>query len=187
MAQSAVFAPARSGPAKSRGWSAVECLMVVTVVGLGLSAAMPDLSRSIELRHLESAAAQLETHIAHARMAAVSRNEGVRLSLRSTEAGSCYVVHTGAAGQCQCSIASAPDCSAGAQAFAHTAYAADSRVTLRWNTASILFHPDKGTSTPTGTLRLSIRDSTELRQIVNLMGRVRTCSPSGAVRGYPIC
>jgi type IV fimbrial biogenesis protein FimT len=161
--------------------------MVVTIVGLGLSAAVPDLTRSIALRQLEGAAAQLETHIAYARMAAVSRNEGVRLSLRSAEGGSCYVVHTGAAGQCTCSTVAAPVCSASAEALAYTTYPENERLTLRWNTTSILFHPDKGTSTPTGTLRLSVDEGTELRQIVNLMGRVRTCSPAGAVRGYPAC
>ncbi len=187
MAQSSTFAKARSRRSTSRGWSSVECLMVVTVVGLGLSAAVPDLSRSIALRQLEGAAAQLESHIAYARMSAVSRNEGVRLSMGSLEGGSCYVVHTGTAGQCACSAEGAPVCSAGAQALAYTAFPTNARVTLRWNAASIMFHPDKGTSTPTGTLRLSVQDGTELRQIVNLMGRVRTCSPSGALRGYPAC
>jgi type IV fimbrial biogenesis protein FimT len=41
--------------------------------------------------------------------------------------------------------------------------------------------------TPTGTLRLSLRDGRGLNQVVNIMGRVRTCSRSGTVPGYPAC
>jgi type IV fimbrial biogenesis protein FimT len=64
-------------------------------------------------------------------------------------------------------------------------------VTLRANVRSILFDGAKGTTTPTGTLRLIGRDGAAIHQIVNIMGRVRSCSPpqpSGArLPGYPPC
>jgi type IV fimbrial biogenesis protein FimT len=58
---------------------------------------------------------------------------------------------------------------------------------LSVNVGSILFDPIKGTSTPTGTLRLVASDDRAVHLVVNLMGRVRTCSPDKTVPGYRAC
>jgi type IV fimbrial biogenesis protein FimT len=58
------------------------------------------------------------------------------------------------------------------------------------NVASILFDPLHGTSTPTGTLRVVADSGRAVHHVVNIMGRVRTCSPAGAapvVAGYRVC
>ena len=55
------------------------------------------------------------------------------------------------------------------------------------NVASILFDPVHGTSTPAGTVRVIGSTGRELRHVVNVMGRVRTCSPQGGVSGYRAC
>jgi type IV fimbrial biogenesis protein FimT len=52
---------------------------------------------------------------------------------------------------------------------------------------SILFDSAKGTSTPTGTLRLMGKDQRAVHLVVNIMGRVRSCSPDSAVPGYKAC
>jgi type IV fimbrial biogenesis protein FimT len=44
-----------------------------------------------------------------------------------------------------------------------------------------------GTSTPTGTVRVIGANGRELRHVVNVMGRVRTCSPQGNVAAYRAC
>jgi type IV fimbrial biogenesis protein FimT len=58
------------------------------------------------------------------------------------------------------------------------------------NVSSILFDPLHGTSTPTGTLRVVSPTVGSVHHIVNLLGRVRTCSPDvagPAVPGYRVC
>ena len=43
--------------------------------------------------------------------------------------------------------------------------------------------PCKGTVTPTATLRVEARDGRAIHQVVNLLGRVRSCSPQGRIAG----
>jgi type IV fimbrial biogenesis protein FimT len=53
--------------------------------------------------------------------------------------------------------------------------------------ASMRFDPLHGTSTPTGTLRVVGANERAIHHVVNIMGRVRSCSPQAAVRGYAAC
>jgi type IV fimbrial biogenesis protein FimT len=45
----------------------------------------------------------------------------------------------------------------------------------------------RGTVTPTGTVTVATANGRALKQTVNIMGRVRSCSPDGAVLGYRAC
>jgi type IV fimbrial biogenesis protein FimT len=49
------------------------------------------------------------------------------------------------------------------------------------------FDPVKGTVTPTATLRVESKDGRALHQVVNLLGRIRTCSPGGKLPGEKTC
>jgi type IV fimbrial biogenesis protein FimT len=60
-------------------------------------------------------------------------------------------------------------------------------VTLLSNVRSIMVDPRLGTSTPGGTLRLSDRAGREIRHVVNIMARVRSCTPSGRLPGWRPC
>ena len=57
---------------------------------------------------------------------------------------------------------------------------------MRANVASIAFDPLHGTSTPTGTLRLVDGRGRAVHHVVNVMGRVRSCTPAG-VPGWRAC
>jgi type IV fimbrial biogenesis protein FimT len=61
------------------------------------------------------------------------------------------------------------------------------RIALLANVGSIAFDPLHGTSTPTGTLRLVAPNGRAIHHVVNVMGRVRSCAPSGTVAGYRPC
>jgi type IV fimbrial biogenesis protein FimT len=78
-------------------------------------------------------------------------------------------------------------CGGGARAIKGVALAAAERVGVTANVASVVFDPLHGTSTPTGTLRLTGARGRAIHHIVNVVGRVRSCSPEGAVSGYPPC
>jgi hypothetical protein len=55
----------------------------------------------VERRHLEGAAAQLETDILYTRSQAVAVNEPLRMRFQQHATGSCYVVHNGPAKACE--------------------------------------------------------------------------------------
>ena len=116
------------------------------------------------------------------RSRATSRSE----SASTSAGGTCWVVHTGLAAQCRCGDAAPAVCSGGAVEIKTVVLAAADRVSVRSNVASIAFDPMHGTSTPTGTLRLVDRTGRAVHHVVNVMGRVRSCTPAG-VPGWRAC
>ncbi len=169
-----------------RGLTLVEALVVIAIVMVLLGSAWPQFAKSIERRHLDGAAAQLATDIKLARSLAVAHNAGLRMSFRSSPAGSCYVVHNGAASDCSCQAEGPAMCINGAVARRSVFFAPGGPVQLQSNVTSIVFHPALGTSTPTGTLRVVARSGAAVHQVVNIMGRTRACSPN-SVPGYAAC
>lgn len=170
-----------------RGFTLVECAVTLAITAFTLGAALPTFTQARERHHLEGAAAQLATDIRHARGLAVAHNAPLRLSVQQTADGSCYVVHTGHAGDCVCTGAGVSQCSANAQALRTVGFDAAGPVRMASNSKSMLFDPDRGTVTPTGTFSLQLQGGQAIRQVVNIMGRVRACSPAGAMPGYPAC
>ncbi len=178
----------RQAPRHSqRGITLVETTVAGTMLAVITSLAAPSFDRTIQRRHLEGAAAQLETDIHYTRMLAVTRNAALRISFESGAEGSCYVIHTGASNQCRCDDSVAPVCQGDAQAERSVRFAMGDAVSLKSNVRSVLFDPVKGTSTPTATMQLSTRSGAAIHQVMNIMGRVRSCSPAAAVSGYKAC
>jgi type IV fimbrial biogenesis protein FimT len=179
--------PFASAARRQAGLTLVESLIGMAVTAVSLGTVVPAFDEARQRRHLDGTAAQLETDIQYARSLAVAGNRSMRISFQADSAGSCYVVHTGSANACSCDAGGAAVCSAGEESLRSVRLPSDGAVQLRSNVRSILFDPTRGTSTPTGTLRLSARDDRAMHLVVNIMGRVRTCSPAAAVPGYPAC
>jgi type IV fimbrial biogenesis protein FimT len=171
---------------RQRGFTLVEGLIVMTIVALSLSTAVPSFRAAMERRHLEGAAAQLETDIQLVRSLAVAQNRSVRMNFSSDAHGSCYMAFNGAASDCQCSPGGAPVCNAAQSIARHVGFETGGALRLNSNVTSIVFDPQKGTTTPTGTLRFQSRSGQALHLVVNIMGRVRACSPTG-LTGYKPC
>lgn len=172
----------------ARGASLVEALIVLGVLGVTLGAALPSLSEARERQRLRGAAAQLETEIFHARSLAVARNQVLRLSFGTGAGAGCYVLHTGShATHCSCGAGDgAATCHGSAEALRSMALAPATGLHMQANVAGMAFEPLRGTVTPTGTLRLSNARGDRVHLVVNIMGRVRACTPSGAP-GWPDC
>lgn len=174
-------------PAAQRGITLIETAIVVVITTIVAASAAPSLQRLIDARRLEGAAVQLAADIQFVRTEAVARNEAVRMSFHATTDGSCYVIHTGAANACSCAAAGPAQCSGTAQEIRTATLATADRVSLQANAGSLLFDPLHGTSSPTGTLRLIGTNDRAIHHVVNVMGRVRSCSPLAAVPGYRAC
>jgi type IV fimbrial biogenesis protein FimT len=169
------------------GVTLVEICIVLAVAIILAATAAPGMLDLIDTRRLEGAASQLATDIQLARTEAVARNEPLRLSMHPTASGSCYVIHTGAADQCACDSEGAARCTGEARQIKTVSVASRDHVSLEANVSSMVFDPLHGTATPSATLRLIGSRGREIRHVVNVMGRARSCSPLSAMPGYRPC
>jgi type IV fimbrial biogenesis protein FimT len=170
------------------GLSVVELLCTLAIAAVLLGGAVPLLHSLQQGQRLQAAAALLETDIHLARSAAVLSGQSVRLVVRALPAGgSCYLLHTGAAGACGCTAQGAVQCTPDSRLLRHEVLAPASGVTLATLAHPLTFDGRKATVTPTATLRLASRDGRAIHQVVNIMGRVRSCSPAGSVGGLRPC
>ena len=181
-------APAQTLSAAQRGLSLVEMLCSLAIMALLVGGALPMFNELRWSQGLQSAASLLETDLHHARSLAVVSGRPVRLSIQApTAGGSCYIVHTGAAHACRCDGHGQAQCEAGAEMLRLVEQPVTAGIRLAPTERSIVFDGGKGTVTPTATLRLTDPDGRTIHQVVNIMGRVRTCAAVGTLGGLRRC
>ncbi len=174
---------------RHRGLSLVEILAALAILAVAVGAALPSFTALAENRQLQGAAAQLEADVAFARDAAELRSVTVRLSLLTDPADArCWLVHIGEPENCRCDAATgAAACDAPSQLLRAHVLAADTALRLSGNAASLRFSAPRHTVTPAATLTLMARSGRGVNEVVSVVGRVRGCSPAGAVPGFATC
>ena len=172
---------------KQHGLTLLELAIVVAVTAIVAAAAAPSFAALVDARRLDGAATRLAADIQLARSEAIARNQPLRLSLFTGRNVSCWIVHSGAPADCRCSDDAGAVCGDSARVIKSGVLASNERVSVAGNVASIVFDPLHGTSTPTGTLRVVGARGSAVHHIVNVVGRVRSCSSGGAVPGYSPC
>jgi type IV fimbrial biogenesis protein FimT len=173
-----------------RGVTLIEAAIAVALVAIVASAAVPSFTTFIETRRLDGVATRLAADLNEARAEALQRGSGLRVSLQHADWGSCYVVHTGSAGQCACDAAGPARCTDGALAVKAVRLSAADGIRLQSDVDSMRFDPLHGTATPTATWKLVAASGRAVHHVVNIMGRVRSCSPrvvAPAVPGWRAC
>lgn len=169
------------------GVSLVETGVVLTVLLVLASLAAPPFAAFADRQRLEGAAAELAADLQYVRSEAVARNQPLRLSVYSASTGSCYLIHTGARADCTCDANSPAQCTGDAQLLKTVQWQAGNPLVLSANVGSMLFDPVQGTTTPTGSLRISDAHERTISHVVNIVGRVRSCVSQGSVPGYRAC
>ncbi len=175
------------GSLRCHGLTLIESCVVLALLSLTLSIAVPGFGKLLERQRLRGAAAALASDIQWMRSQSMARNEALRLSVYQTTDGSCTVVHSGNRNDCQCEGNLPTVCAPGAQALKTTFWPLRQRISVQANITSMLFDPAHGTVTPTGSIRIVDSQGGGITHIVNVLGRIRSCSPSAAISGFQAC
>ncbi len=173
---------------KQHGMTLTELMVVMGILGVLASLAIPSYKGFQERYRLEGYAMALVTDIHYARSESVAQNRGLRISFGTDAGGTCYLIHSGNATNCTCNSDGTAQCADANNSIQKSVgLATGLGVRVQSNVASILFHPSRGTSTPAGSISVIGQNGNSIRQVVNIMGRTRTCSPQGTVSGYKVC
>jgi type IV fimbrial biogenesis protein FimT len=172
---------------QQRGVTLIEAMSVVAILSIVCGTALPSFTSLRQRAELAGVAAQVETDVQFARSQATAFGHPVQLTLRESGGATCYMVHTGPAAQCSCGGTAAAACSGDSELLRSVSLAASGDVQVRSASKSIAFDPVRGTATPTATLRVEARDGRAIHQVINLLGRVRSCSPGGRLAGEATC
>jgi type IV fimbrial biogenesis protein FimT len=178
----------RSLVQQQRGLTLVEACATLAIASILVGTAVPSFIDSDKKRVLDDSAGELSTDLHFARSEAVARQQGVRVvTFHAVASGSCMVIHTGSTADCSCDAGGAAQCTNGAALVKCTFFPASRGVAVAANVASMRFDQTNGTVTPAGTVRVSASNRAQINHVVNIMGRVRTCSPGGSAKGYKAC
>ena len=168
------------------GFTLIETSATVSILATLAALAMPGFEQLLQRRHVEGTAAELAADLQFLRSEAVARNRPLRASFMALAGGaSCYVLHSGRSADCSCTASGA--CSNDAEVIKTVVLPAQGRAQVQSNVSTIVYDPAYGTSTPAATLRVIGRDGHAIHHVVNIMGRVRSCSPDGAYAGLRRC
>ena len=171
-----------------RGFTFIETGATLAILAIAATLAIPGFQDLLQRRHTEGVATELATDLQFLRSEAVARNQTLRASFVALPSGgSCYLLHSGAAAACGCQADGSPSCSGEAQQIKAVPLPAGSRVSVQANVGSIVYDPRHGTSTPAATIRVTGLDGRAVHHVVNIMGRVRSCSPRAEFGGYRAC
>lgn len=177
----------RSSRFNQAGTSIVEHLLVGLLAALLVLAALPGLLEAKDRHRLDSLVAQIETEMQFARSLAVARGQTVRVAFAQDAGGSCYVVHSGAAKACTCRSDGQAECTDDGDVHRVLSMSGSSGVQFRSSAKEIGFDSSRGTVTPTTTLRLESQGGQAVNLVVNIMGRIRTCSPVPGSTAHSPC
>lgn len=181
------------------GFSLVEVVVVMAIIGILATLSVPSFSAMFARSKLRSASEQLRSDINLARGEAVKRNTIIRMNFTVTAGGTpwCYGLRAGDA-SCDCTVTDASsanfcflDRSDGGVALSSVTNSAQfSGVTFEntpFTTSSLSFSPVRPSLRAASATLSATSISASLRIVASGMGRVRFCSPSATLSGYPAC
>jgi len=173
-----------------KGFTLVELMVTVAIVGIIASMAVPSFSKMIERNRLKEAIESLKSDLMFTRTEAIKRSANINMSIKINGSSWCYGIdvdnntdNTDANDACDCTIVSPNSGScivktvAGSQ-FTGTTLTADRNITFFFR---------RGSASNTNAILSTSNYSVKV--IVSDIGRVRVCSPdsSKAMVGYDDC
>ena len=168
------------------GITLVESAVTMAIAAVLVGLAVPNFGALVEKQRLEGAAAQLAADLQLLRTEAHARGQSLRLSVYNAGAASCYVIHIGSRSDCSCQAEGGAVCSDPSLALKSVHWRAGEPL-LSANVGSLVYDPAQATVTPTGSLRVIDGRGRSITHVVNIVGRVRSCSPAPPLPGHVAC
>lgn len=171
----------------SRGFSLIELCVCVVIPAILIAMAVPALNQLKQRQRLELVAQTLMANLQEARSEAVSRTDAVHMRFSRHADGTCYIVHTGASGQCECKDDGQAVCAATERVLKIEWIPTTQNIAVRANVGNMSFQARQGAVTSTGSIDISASNGDTIRHIVSIAGRVRSCTPSAHLHRFPRC
>jgi len=198
---------------RSRGFTILELLIALCILGLLAAVAVPSMSSMTANQHLIGAAEQIYGHLQQARLEAVARNTTVYVNFSAdgtttwtygmshvtsncdltktvaTDAGACVMVVSDGDATLDAGLGATDTGDLVLNRFVSTDYV-DVRMAISGfvpNTSTqIVFTPTRGAST-SGVVTLTSSKDTKLEVHVSALGRAKICTPDATVQAYQAC
>lgn len=168
-------------PRRPAGFTLLELLAAAAVLALLAAVSLPQLGQWRARAGVAGAAHELEALLQQGRAHAWATGEAVHVAFHTLASGACVLLHTGGRGDCRCDAP--PEravCDDTARLLEQAYWPAGAGVSVSANVTSMQLDALRGTVSPAGTVRVASPLGPVLHQVVNVMGRVRTCVPASA-------
>ena len=169
------------------GVTLIEASISLAVLAVIVTSAAPSFAEAMRKRRIEGVAGQVRADLQYARVASVVRNERLRISFFDTAAGTGYVLHSGDSDQCTAGDDGRVQCQEPAVALKTMWVSARDAIRVEGSASPMLFDPVHGTVSQAGTVKVVGDGNRAIHHVVNVLGRVRSCSPQAAMPGYKAC
>lgn len=203
--------PGRQRIRLRRGFTLIEMVIVVALMGVIVALAAPSLAEVIQMQRLRGVQAQLVTDMQFARSEAISRNTVLRVDFRNTSQFSCYTLYTapfvqGPAGPCDCTQGAGNACNGlpNRKEIRTVQVPASSGVTVKAlevpdqcyssfgfdpATGGLLSNPNDDGPTAIDDFRIDVYldNARKLRTWMERSGRPTVCTPTGATMPEAAC
>lgn len=171
----------------SSGVSMLELCICLAMLGVLTVPALQAMRDIRQRNRLHAVASELYVDLQFARSESVRSGSSIHLSFSDSADGSCYWMHIGKTTDCACDNTGKVSCAtAGALIRAHW-LPSSSATQIRSNVGRMTFKGEQGTVSSAGTIEVSHRDGPVVRQVVSIMGRIRSCSPDTDRGAMPRC
>ncbi|HEY4083179.1 MAG TPA: GspH/FimT family pseudopilin [Burkholderiaceae bacterium] len=173
------------------GLTLIELLVCLAITGVLLSLVLPSMNGWMQRLRLQSAADLLRADLQEARSLSIRQQSYVQVHFESDADGTCFIVHDGTPGACQCAADHQAQCTGSYRALRTQWVAASQQISIRNKAGDpryeMRFEAGQGAVTPGATLVIKDEFGHVINAVISGAGRTRLCAQGTRFGGLPLC